>query len=92
MFSKISRYRKLDDVVVPDSSGRLAASKALHIYRGDVPVEQLDLAGSGAAVAELRRCVGIHATKPATGAREKGRSDRIPRDPFAPDAKPGSGD
>jgi hypothetical protein len=31
MFSKISRYRKLDDVVVSDSSGRLAASKALRL-------------------------------------------------------------
>ena len=31
MFSKISRYRKLEDVVVPDSSGRLAASKALRL-------------------------------------------------------------
>lgn len=69
-----------------------AASKALHIYRGDVPVEQLGLDGSGAAVAELRRCVGIQAAKPAAGAREKGRSGRIPKDPFAPDAKRRSGD
>lgn len=69
-----------------------AASRALHIYRGDVPVEQLGLEGSGAAVAELRRCVGIHAAKPATGGRENERSDRIPKDPFAPDAKRSSGD
>ncbi|AQR73307.1 hypothetical protein BXU08_06300 [Sphingomonas sp. LM7] len=64
-----------------------AGSKALHIYRGDVPVEQLTLEGSGAAVAELRHCVGIQATKPATETRDKARSDRIPRDPFAPDAR-----
>ncbi|WEK01838.1 MAG: hypothetical protein P0Y59_09235 [Candidatus Sphingomonas phytovorans] len=64
-----------------------AASKALHISRGDVPVEQLSLEGSGAAVAELRRCVGMYAAKAVAGAREKGRSDQIPRDPFAPDAK-----
>ncbi|QNQ10712.1 hypothetical protein [Sphingomonas alpina] len=63
-----------------------AASKALHIYRGDVPVEQLNLDGSGAAVAELRRCVDIYRAKPVAGGREKGRSDQIPRDPFAPDA------
>jgi len=62
-----------------------ASSKALHIYRGDVPVEQLDLAGSGAAVAELRRCVGIFSAKPAAGAGEKERSSRIPKDPFASD-------
>lgn len=63
-----------------------AASKALNIYRGDVPVEQMTLDGSGAAVAELRRCVDIFRVKPATGARERGRSDQIPRDPFAPAA------
>ena len=63
-----------------------AASKALHIYRGEVPVEQLALDGSGAAVAELRRCVGMHASKPGAGASEKRRSGRIPKDPFAPDA------
>jgi hypothetical protein len=69
-----------------------AASKALHIYRDKVPVEQLTLEGSGAAVAELRRCVGMHATKPAADAGEKGRSDRIPKDPFASDAGRRSGD
>jgi hypothetical protein len=66
--------------------GHFAASKAIQIYRGKVPVEQLALDGSGAAVAELRRCVGLHATTRATGTREKARSGRIPRDPFAPDA------
>jgi hypothetical protein len=70
------------DAKFPD---HFAVSKALHIYRGQVPVEQLSLDGSGAAVAELRRCVALHAAKPATGARE--RSDRIPKDPFAPDAR-----
>jgi hypothetical protein len=60
-----------------------AASKVLHIYRGDVPVEQLSLDGSGAAVAELRRCVDICRAKTAAGAREKRHSDQIPKDPFA---------
>lgn len=64
-----------------------AASKALHIYRGDVPVEQLHLDGSGAAIAELRQCVGIHAAGNGAGARETERSAQIPKDPFAPDAK-----
>jgi hypothetical protein len=57
-----------------------------------VPVEQLTLEGSGAAVAELRRCVGIHVAKPATSAGERERSGRIPKDPFAPDAGRRSGD
>ena len=69
-----------------------AVSKGLHIYRDEVPVEQLSLDGSGAAVAELRRCVDIYRAKTAAGAREKGRSDQIPEDPFAPDAKPRSED
>lgn len=34
MFSKISRYRKSDDVVVEDRSGRLTASKALRRIPG----------------------------------------------------------
>ena len=64
--------------------GYFAASRILHIWRGDVPVEQLDLEGSGAAVAELRKCV---AGQRGTGAKPKG--DAIPRDPFAdrPDKK-----
>ena len=62
-----------------------ATSEKLHINRGDVPVEQLNLNGSGAAVAELRRCVALYTAKAATGAQEKGRSDKIPKDPFAPD-------
>jgi hypothetical protein len=69
-----------------------ATSKALHISRDDVPVEQLSLDGSGAAVAELQNCVGVFKTKTAAGGREERRSDDIPRDPFAPDAKRGSKD
>ena len=57
-----------------------AASKSLHISRGAVPVEQLDLAGSAAAVTELRRCVWIHK---AAGPRATPRSGDIPKDPFA---------
>jgi hypothetical protein len=64
-----------------------AASKALHIYRGDVPVEKLGLDGSGAAVAELRRCIDFHAARTAAGTGESGRSDQIPKDPFAPGAE-----
>lgn len=69
-----------------------AASKALHIYRDKVPVEQLSLDGSGTAVAELRRCVEIFSAKTTARAREKGRSGQIPKDPFAPDAEPRSRD
>ncbi len=61
-----------------------AKSKALHISRGNVPVEQLDLAGSGPAVAELRRCVDAQQASAGAKTQEKKRSDLIPKDPFAP--------
>lgn len=63
-----------------------AASKFLHIARGKVPVEELDLAGSGAAVTELRKCVYLHREKPAVKALNGERPAHIPIDPFAPDA------
>ncbi|WP_404333494.1 hypothetical protein AB2M62_10380 [Sphingomonas sp. MMS12-HWE2-04] len=71
----------------PKFPDHFASSKALHIYRGTVPVEQLTLEGSGAAIAEMRRCVGIQATKPPGSPSETQRSARIPKDPFAPDAQ-----
>jgi hypothetical protein len=64
-----------------------ASSEFLHISRGDIPVERLALAGSGAAVAELRKCVDLHRMKPAVQARESNRSGNIPLDPFAPELR-----
>lgn len=72
--------------------GYFATSKALNIDRGDVPVERLSLDGSGAAVAELQRCVALFKANTGAGAGEERRSDQIPTDPFAPDAKRESGD
>lgn len=60
-----------------------AASNFLHISRGKVPVERLGLAGSGAAVKELRACVAARRSKPA-GAKAESWRDQIPLDPFAP--------
>jgi hypothetical protein len=62
-------------------------SRALQIFRGTVPVDQLDLAGSGDAVGELRKCVAVYKGRPAAGAKEERRSDRIPADPFASSSK-----
>lgn len=58
-----------------------ASSKSLHVYRGRVPVEQLDLVGSGAAITNLRTCVDAQRKGPVTGKVDKGRPS-IPRDPF----------
>ncbi|NJR78544.1 hypothetical protein [Sphingomonas corticis] len=60
-----------------------AASTALAIFRGTVPVERLPLDGSGAAVAALRQCVAALGDAPA---RPKEHGARIPKDPFAKNA------
>ena len=63
-----------------------AASKFLQISRGDIAVERLDLAGSGVAVTELRKCVDIYRRKPEPDAARNDGRPHIPLDPFAPDA------
>jgi hypothetical protein len=67
----------------PKFPANFAASTSLDISRGDVPVERLSLDGSGAAVAELRRCVDGQRGKPAGAARQKKSSNSIPIDPFS---------
>ncbi|KQS05371.1 hypothetical protein ASG11_12860 [Sphingomonas sp. Leaf357] len=64
-----------------------ATSEFLDIDRGDVAVEKLNLAGSGAAVAELRRCVEIQRANPGIKADRAERDDDIPIDPFAVEPK-----
>ncbi len=64
----------------------LAVSAFLKVRRGDVPVEELKLDGSGAAVAELRRCVDRQRS-PAAVPAVRDRGNRIPLDPFARDAR-----
>ncbi|VXD01648.1 hypothetical protein [Sphingomonas sp. 8AM] len=59
-----------------------ATSDYLKVRRGEVPVEELRLDGSGAAVAALRSCVDRQRT-PAVGKPARDRGDRIPLDPFA---------
>ena len=60
-----------------------ATSEFLRIQRGDVPVEDLGLDGSGAAVAEMRKCVDQHRVSPAPGRRMEEDTGSIPIDPFA---------
>ena len=64
-----------------------ATSRLLEITRGEIPVERLDLAGSGAAVAALRRCVAEQRAQAKGADRPDVRVDDIPVDPFAPSAK-----
>jgi hypothetical protein len=62
-----------------------AASKFLNVLKGDVPVAELSLDGSGAAVADLRKCAALQRTAANPAAGEV-RGSRIPLDPFAPEA------
>jgi hypothetical protein len=64
-----------------------AGSKMLYIFRGDVPVERLNLDGADAAVAELRKCVDDQRATPAAATDRRAHSDDIPNDPFAPTPK-----
>jgi hypothetical protein len=67
--------------------GNFAASEFIHIARGDVPVDDLDLGGSGAAIAELRRCVDHYRSGRAVGPSVDEDARRIPIDPFARQSK-----
>lgn len=64
-------------------SDYLAQSKYLHVYRDGKVVDNVSLTGTGVAVAELRRCLGIIRANDAAEAREKARFSHIPLDPFA---------
>ena len=63
---------------------QFAAATGLAIFRGETPVERLTLEGSGAAIAELKRCVVASKAGAATPVATDGT---IPRDPFA-ESKP----
>lgn len=60
-----------------------AASEYLRINRGGVPVEDLGLNGSGAAVAELRQCVDRHRDMRASADAVDKDASGIPIDPFS---------
>ena len=62
---------------------QLAESEFLRIRRGNVPVEDLGLDGSGAAIAEMRKCVDQYREAHAKGRAVEDDTGRIPTDPFA---------
>jgi len=63
-----------------------ARSEFLNVSRGDVPVERLNLAGSGPATGELRKCVAAQQAKSSTDDRAPEAGD-IPTDPFSSRAR-----
>lgn len=74
-------YTKFDK----NFSNHFAKSNYLNIYRDGIVIDKLSLKGSGAAVAELRRCVA-HIQREADAInRERRKFDHIPSNPFAGD-------
>jgi TonB family protein len=68
----------------PDFLKHFAAGRTLFIYKGDVLVDQLSLAGTTAALAEARLCLATVRAEEAAEARERARWAHINSDPFAP--------
>jgi TonB family protein len=61
-------------------------SKSLDVYKGKTVVDNLNLAGSAAGIAQARRCLSHLRIEQQAAAREKARWSHIPEDPFAPPA------
>lgn len=61
----------------------IAKGNSLSVYRGDVLVDDLSLAGTGAAIAMAKRCLQAVKADIAAAEREKQRFAHIPDDPFA---------
>lgn len=69
----------------PEFVADFIKSTYLHIYKGETVVDKLDLAGSGAGIAQARRCLSHVKALADAAAREKARWAHIPKDPFAGD-------
>lgn len=67
-----------DEAVLIDFS----KSTYLHVDRGAVAVDKLSLRGSGAAVSELKRCVGSIRAESQSLQKERKKFDHLPDDPF----------
>lgn len=61
----------------------IGAGRSIHLYRGDLRMDHLNLSGTGAAIAMTRRCLAdLRATR-AAAERETRRFSTLERDPFA---------
>lgn len=67
----------------PDFLIDLAAADGLRIRRGDTLVDNLDLAGTAAAIPVVRRCLAAKVADDAAVYRREHAFDHIPTDPFA---------
>lgn len=66
-----------------DFEQAFAAGDTLHVYLSEQKIDELSLAGTGAALASLNRCLSRVRARVAAEAREKARWEHLPKDPFA---------
>lgn len=59
------------------------ASTYLHVYKGQQIIDRLNLNGSAAAAAQVRRCVAHVEKLRSAEERERKRWEDLPKDPFA---------
>lgn len=77
-------YRPGFTMKMPDTFlDKFASATGLKVYNGDILVDSLDLDGSAAAVASLRRCISAVKRQKEAEERERRRWEHIPEDPFA---------
>ncbi|MDZ3831343.1 MAG: energy transducer TonB [Sphingopyxis sp.] len=67
----------------PEFLDDFAKASSLHVYRGEMLIDQLSLSGSGAATAMARRCLQTIKTRLAAEEKERQRFSHIADDPFA---------
>lgn len=80
--------------VSPAMVDAIAAARSIHLYKGETRIDRLNLSGTGAAIATMRRCMTalkadhaaaerIAAAERAAAEREKRRYADMPKNPFA---------
>jgi periplasmic protein TonB len=67
----------------PDFLPHFVKSTYLHVYKADKLIDRLDLEGSAAAVAVVRRCVAYVDGLRRAEERERKRYEDLPTDPFS---------
>ncbi len=72
----------------PDDLDHFARGENLYVERNDAVVANLNLAGSTAAIAVLRRCAAHNAATRAERERREAQVAYLARDPFAPNPTP----
>lgn len=68
----------------PNVLDAFASASTMMVKRGETVVDHIDLHGTAAATATLRRCTAAVTAREAGQARRAKEFEYVPRDPFAP--------